>query len=295
MDECSWEDGEKSVKDHSGNGYDALVKDLTNTKNDGIIEKLCKSGDFTKDSTSDYLVLDNNILNGKEEFTISMWMKTDHISNSGGGDGVISGANKGSDNEVLLWFNNKTTFIPHIKGKQKSISISNIADNKWHHFVWTRKGEKNCAYVDGNFQGCVTIRGASGALKIDKGGLIVGQEQDSVGGRFDKGQDYEGYLDELKIYDNALSEDQIKNIYNNEKNGRNWDGSKRKCECIKPIVEYRMDECHWEDGEKSVKDHSGNGYDAMAQGNANTSNEAKLCKGGNLIDNGNYVKSDKAP
>jgi len=64
--------------------------------------------------------------------------------------------------------------------------------------------------------------------------LILGQDQDSVGGRFDKKQDWEGILDELLIFRRALSDSEIETIYSNQNDGKNWDGTTRFCQKITP-------------------------------------------------------------
>lgn len=46
---------------------------------------------------------------------------------------------------------------------------------------------------------------------------------------------FQGYLDEVKIYDNILTDAQVKAIYDSEKKGKNYDGSNRttiSCGCI---------------------------------------------------------------
>ena len=65
-------------------------------------------------------------------------------------------------------------------------------------------------YIDGALIGTATIPGATGVpLEIDAGGLLFGQEQDSVGGGFDSTQILEGSLDDVCIYNRPLNATEI--------------------------------------------------------------------------------------
>ena len=51
---------------------------------------------------------------------------------------------------------------------------------------------------------------------MDPNGLVLGQDQDCVGGCFDPAQAFQGRLDDVGIWNRALSFDEI----NDAKNGR---------------------------------------------------------------------------
>jgi len=222
LDECSWDGSPSQVLDSSGNNYDGTSTVTTNTSTDST---LCRSGDFTANGTSDYVVLDRNALNGLDDFSMSVWLKTANAGNQA----VVSGARTFEDNEALFWFTSSTRFRPYVKGRSVNIDITNIADNIWHHFVWTRSGLESCAYLDGVLQGCRNISNSSGPVQIDSGGLILAQEQDSVAGSFDSSQDFEGFIDELKIYGQKLELSDVQSIYTNENAQNNYDGAVRTC------------------------------------------------------------------
>ena len=197
-----------------------------------ITGQVCNAADLSANSTADYVSVNAAALNGATDFSISVWGKTSNTGNKG----IISGANASQNNEMLMWFPNATTFTPFIKGSALSnISIANIADNNWHHFVWTRSGAQNCLYMDGNLQGC--SNGSTQALSIANGGLIIGQEQDNVGGAFDINQDWEGLIDEPTIFNEALTPAAITSIYNNQLAGNDWNGAVRTCPVLPPTVD----------------------------------------------------------
>ncbi len=97
----------------------------------------------------------------------------------------------------------------------------------WHHFVWVRSGTQNCFYIDDVLQGCTT--GSASAISIANGGLIIGQEQDSLGGGFAGNQDWEGLIDEPLVFGQAISAAQVSAIYNNQLAGNGWNGLPRSC------------------------------------------------------------------
>jgi hypothetical protein len=51
------------------------------------------------------------------------------------------------------------------------------------------------------------------AMNIAPGGLVLGQDQDSVGKDFDAGQSWAGDLDNLRIYNRALSRAEVHALF----------------------------------------------------------------------------------
>ncbi|HNY04671.1 MAG TPA: LamG domain-containing protein, partial [Candidatus Woesebacteria bacterium] len=83
---------------------------------------------------------------------------------------------------------------------------SGLVDGQWHHIGFTFDGSTKKSYIDGRFVGEQT--GISGTLVSSFAGRRIGQ--------FGTNATYflNGYLDEVKIYDYALSQDEIKREYN---------------------------------------------------------------------------------
>jgi MSHA biogenesis protein MshQ len=222
--------------------------------------KVCNAIDLSQSGIADYAILDEQVLDGKTDFTVSLWSKTTKRTNQS----LLSGAGD-NKNDMLMWFIDHDSFRPYIKERHNgNISTLSIADDNWHHLVWTRQGSQSCLYQDTVLQGCVTQ--ATDALSIQS--LILGQEQDSIGGSFVSSQAFEGLLDELLIFDSAISGDKITEIYNNQNAGLGYDGSARSC-IEKPILEMRFDELFWLGVEGEVTDETGN-FDGQAINNANT-------------------------
>jgi len=219
LDELGSVNSDYTVYD-SQNNYDGTVKHSPSIGSG--LGKICSGIDLRASSTSDYIVLDKNSLSGAGDFTISIWHKGDQADSRS----LLSGARAGRDNELLFWLTNGNNFHGYIDGSSGSgISIPSIIDNKWHHLVWRRAGDQSCVFTDGVKRGCVTQK--TKILNIES--LILGQEQDNVGGAFDSNQDLEAIVDELLIFKSGLSDAEIKSIYDNQKANKSWDGQVRSC------------------------------------------------------------------
>lgn len=217
FDESSWNSTTGEVKDSHGTNSGKAFNVTS------VAGKICQAMDLSISSASDYAILGKNALSGVDDFTVSVWNK----SSSNDSRALLSGARVGNDNELFYWFSRSTSFNSARKGRtQLRVSVSNIADNSWHHLVWQHKNSVSCLFIDGTLNGCQP-REKSGRLIVES--LILGQDQDNVGAGFDANQDWEGVLDELIIFRRALSSSEISSIYNNQNAGKNWDGTQRVC------------------------------------------------------------------
>jgi len=245
FDATSWVNGTANQVTDSVSGFNGAAYGTQPV--DG---KLCNAVDLSASGISDYIDLGTQAIDGKTDFSISFWLNSNNTS----GQSIFSGANSSSYYDLVMWFNSPTDFQPYIKNNPNgNISTSSIADNSWHHVVWTRSGPQNCLYRDKVLQGCVSH--SSAALDINK--FILGQEQSSSG--LDPRYDFEGLIDEMLIFDGALSSAQITTIYDNQNSGLGHDGSARTCPIVSPVLDMRFDEASYS-GTNSVLDNSGNNF-----------------------------------
>ena len=265
FDESSWSNGvaNEVIDSISGNNGTAFIAQP-------VTGKVCNAADLSASGISDYIKLNEQALDNKTDFSISLW----HKSSKTGNQSLISGANSSSFNELIMWFPSSQTFQPYLNNAQNgSFSVTNISDDNWHHIVWTRSGSQNCLYRDAVLQNCTT--NDTSAIDIDS--LILGQEQDNLGGGFSSSQAVEGLIDELLIFDKPLDQANITNIYNNQNNGLGYDGSARSCGAI-PVAEYRFDELVWDGSANDVKDSSDNDLHLTSY-NASTENTSPVISG----------------
>uniref|UniRef100_A0A3Q2Q4E3 Neuronal pentraxin-1-like n=1 Tax=Fundulus heteroclitus TaxID=8078 RepID=A0A3Q2Q4E3_FUNHE len=134
--------------------------------------------------------------------TLCLWMK------AGVGPGLgtpFSYSAPGQANELVLieWGNNPIELL--IDDKAVTLPLS-LSDGKWHHVcvTWTTRDGQWEAYQDGVQRGSGT--NLSPWHSIKPGGVfILGQEQDTLGGRFDATQSYVGEMSDLHMWSHALS------------------------------------------------------------------------------------------
>lgn len=144
--------------------------------------------------TKDALVeMDHRVLDGLVDCTVEVWVKT-----AGSSQAVLSAANAGEDNELLIFGLNPLQVS--IKGVDWNTGVR-LGNNHWHHIALVRQGESGLTtlYVDAQQQGQRTL--PAGPLVVEEGGLYIGQEQDRLGGGFSRSQALVGLLDELRVWE----------------------------------------------------------------------------------------------
>ena len=284
MDECYWNGTSGEVKDSSGNDLNGTAKNGANTENNVTAGGgICHVGKF--DGTSYVDISDNSLLKPAGAFSVSVWFKANELNTW---QGVVS----------------KLTDVNHHTGRGWNIQVgkaqkiaSLMADSNgsyvylrsttipvvdhWYHIVLVHHSNNvNDLYVNG-------IKEASNTHEI------AFTDNDLQIGKFYTNSNYlkfKGDIDEFKIFDKDLNSTEITDIYNNEKSGKNYDGSDRMCKCVDPVVNYRMDECDWNGNLGEVKDSSGNGYDGTAKNNATT--ETNTTAGGGICHVGVFDGND---
>ncbi len=268
FDDCEWNGSTDEVQDSSGNNLHGVAQNTTTS----TTSQICKGGDFSNDSTSDYLILDATILHNLTDYTVSIWLNTHDTPNQSGGwdlQSILSGARSGEHNAfgIELALTDENVYITYDNATDERDLGVDITDNSWHHLVVSRSGTTQRIYVDGSLVDTSTVTNA--ALNISS--LIMGQEQDSVGGSFALNQDFEGYLDELLIFDSSLTANQVQAIYSNQlTTNKNYDGSSRTCiPC--PTHEFRFDECAWSNAANQVINSIDSSTHGTAINGANTS------------------------
>ncbi len=92
----------------------------------------------------------------------------------------------------------------------------NIADNQWHHVVitWSSALGEVRGYIDGSLYHVEQSFQVDYSM-VPGGTIILGQDQDELGGGFQTHQRYRGILDEVAVYDRILSDLEIQTHVNN--------------------------------------------------------------------------------
>ena len=134
--------------------------------------------------------------------TVAFWMRSDDTAGSGT---PLSYATPDEADALLITDYNDLTIYRGASYVQTGIST---ADGAWHHIAvtWRSSDGQVRLYKDGTaaFTGTLTT-----TALITGGSLVLGQDQDSLGGGFDPAQAFAGSLDEVSIWRVARSAAEI--------------------------------------------------------------------------------------
>lgn len=232
MDECYWLGGangvDDDVKDSSGFHLDAQSRHKADdTQSNAAI---CRAGDFNNtytdqnesdavfypNSTSDELNIGKN-----QPFTVSAW-----LYRHDGGDKWMAAVIKTSDDGWTDGWGmeherRSGANINFFVGSWDVYATASLPIDTWTHVVGTYDGSNIRIYTNGVLQDTTAQNSYSpGALAVSIGDDISGSTIDDR---------WQGNIDEVKIWNRALSASEIKTIYDNESVGLNYDGTTREC------------------------------------------------------------------
>ncbi|NWS68254.1 CBX6 protein, partial [Crotophaga sulcirostris] len=144
-------------------------------------------------------------------FTICMWLKSKALAGLGT---PFSYSVPSQSNEIVLleWGTNPLELLINDKVAQLPLSLK---DKAWHHVcvAWTTRDGKWSAYQDGEQRGAGENLASWHAIK-PQGIIILGQEQDTLGGRFDATQAFVGELAQFSVWDHMLAPAEILGLAN---------------------------------------------------------------------------------
>lgn len=204
---------------------------------------------FSLDGLDDYILVPNSSsLNfGLQDFSISLWEKTNFYGSGVGTDFLLSKVETGTVGEYSLQYNSNIDgrslfsviqqgswhFVsagPNLAargesgfGQNRSLNPKELrarkrppnyfchgllGDNAWHHVVGVRKGTEIQLYVDCQL---VARGGCFGCGTLN----TTGSRNVVIGGRENPGSDpyFKGLIDEVAIYGKALSQAEVRELY----------------------------------------------------------------------------------
>ncbi|HSD82754.1 MAG TPA: LamG-like jellyroll fold domain-containing protein, partial [Anaerolineae bacterium] len=156
------------------------------------------------DGIDDYVI--KNPLNAAPitATTISFWMRS---ADQDGQGTPLSYATTGSADEFLITnYNNLALY----RGAISVTTGVSLTDGLWHHVAvtWREADGQVKLYKDGSAAYTGTLAASS---LITSGSLVLGQDQNSLGGGFAPARAFKGNLDDIHIWNVALDETQIQN------------------------------------------------------------------------------------
>ncbi|XP_019623047.1 PREDICTED: uncharacterized protein LOC109469107 [Branchiostoma belcheri] len=145
-----------------------------------------------------------------DEFTLCFRLRTD----AGVSGTIISYATSEQSNEILLYaINQQTTHHLFINSRYATKLDLGVLDGEWHHvcITWTSGRGLWNIYVDGQVKENGT-RMVVGHRVPTNGIMVLGQDQDSLGGGFQKFQAYTGDLSGVNMWSKVLSPAEVNDV-----------------------------------------------------------------------------------
>jgi hypothetical protein len=173
---------------------------------------------YNFDGINDFIrVLDNSTLR-PEKISLVAWVKTSsrlgiilgktNFANANNEQYALSLDSRKAPLEVLFGIKQNSNCLPS-SGWRNSGTINSISDNKWHFIVGTFDGTSLKLYIDG-------------ALVNTNNSLPTNKIDGCVGGNIEIGRwwssdplYFRGIIDDLRIYNRALSQNEIQYLYAN--------------------------------------------------------------------------------
>ena len=179
------------------------VSDGTNYltyNNDGVYQPYTSNSYSASFDGNDYITGTVSGLNSLSAFSTSCWFR--YQGSLGGSTHIpLSGSN------WYVWLRNTTTIQYASQGSNtKDFTISTINDSTWYHLATVHDGTSATLYLNGSSLGTQTVNAvpstAGNSFNI---------------GRYLSGSYYwNGYLDEVALFNRALTSTEVSNIHNSK-------------------------------------------------------------------------------
>ncbi|XP_017761718.1 PREDICTED: sushi, von Willebrand factor type A, EGF and pentraxin domain-containing protein 1-like [Eufriesea mexicana] len=163
---------------------------------------------FTKSGTTDYISMKGPTTN-LSKLSTCLWLQSKDTFNYGT---VLSYATRYYDNAFTLTDYNG--LVIYLNG-EKIITDIKVNDGHWHFvcFTWEAENGSWNIFIDGLLRDNGTQL-AKGTSIQGNGTLIIGQEQDRVGGGFSESESFLGKLTLLDVWSTILVAKDVKHLFN---------------------------------------------------------------------------------
>lgn len=194
--------------DLSGNNYNgAMVGDMVYTPNNG--------GVMLFDGGNDYVSFaDINALDGLNQITISFWMNKPILTYGSAGDGLITKwGSTGNKTFAMLANSTGLSFYIYSGSTAYILTIPHIPSaNTWYNIIFMYNGTAMTCYINGVLQ--ATTTSVSITMNSTTHPVKIGTYQNL-------NDFFKGNMNDVLIYNRALTTDEIYNLYNSTKHKYN--------------------------------------------------------------------------
>jgi len=304
-----FDEGFGTTANNSGSIGSAANGTLTNGpqwRNEGKFGKaIVLDGEYT--NSDDYVTIpDHNSLDVQTgPFTVSAWINRQGATTVGGGNHqpIVGKARNAVTYTYLLLLDSTGTLSFGLydgTNNPGATSITTINQPGWHHVVGVYDGTSVLVYIDGKLENAASAGAFSGTATNGVTEIGVWPLQHSTRGHFN------GLIDDVKIYNAALTADEIKQDFNKKSaisfgslsdtsalsggSVASNSASAQYCvpgstdPCSPPVAEWKFDENTGVNGSK-IRDTSGNNNDLTIENYV--SDFWKPCKKGSCMKTNN--------
>ena len=196
-----------NANDESGNGNDGTVNGATLTT-----DRFGNAGSaYSFDGVNDYIeVQDSSSLDVTEELTVALWANIDNVGTSSSDDVLIDKMVSDSEGPFQILLHSRDEYELEGRFTRASAEIVYLETGftpltgYWHYYVLSFKSGEQKLYYDGNV---VSFANATGTL-------ITNNLPIHIGKGVQRNYNFDGKIDDIRIYNRALSESEISALYN---------------------------------------------------------------------------------
>jgi len=203
--------GSNTLTDKSGKGNTGTLTNFALTgatsnwvAGSGATLKAALSNGMSFDGFNDYVtvITGNNFPMGNSSYTLEAWIKPNNHTAAGiigWGDPATGNITTLQGTANLLKLGANSTIINSWSNGELMVTSANLADGKWHHIAATYDGTNRKIYVDGAVAG-----------QDNPGDNNVTNKANITIGRTDNNDYFNGNMDEVRVWNIARTESQIR-------------------------------------------------------------------------------------
>jgi hypothetical protein len=204
----AWYPFDGNANDMSGNGNHGTVNGATL----GVDRHGAAGKAYDFDGVDDYVqVSSSEELRDLTEYTVSLWASAPNFAEN---YNPLVTKMSGGISSFEIYGGNGFTLVHNRESTFKSQYYSALHSNRWNHLVITFSGGTLSKYDDGNLDASST--GWSNPEHYDFP-IYIGKGTWQTGGARFKPHFHQGFIDDVRIYDRALSTTEVTALYEQEK------------------------------------------------------------------------------
>ena len=224
LDFCSAQNN-SVIADLTGN-YPATAINVGAVADGQVLE----AADFSA-AGGDYINVPAAALNGLTNFTVSMWFRLDAHNDF---KQLFSASNNQTSTELEFYINAANEVRAGVKGQYVNFGGGSaspvVANNSWAQATLTRSNDQLCLYLNQQRISCQTVSNAS--LNVNRAAVGIWWQRN---GAFD--DDFRGDIDEVLLFQQALTPAQVSAMYQNQLAGNSFDGTARLSSCAQCLTD----------------------------------------------------------